>query len=480
MPDQDHRPAGAGDILTIGFGTCVLMWGLGYACRLFGDAVPAPLVFVLLLGSLLAGGAALGRYTPRGVGGSLVVGLVVGLINLLIVGSLIGGDTPNAIRRGALLWVPGTLAVSLLLVAAGAAIGRARRPAVVGPVDWTSGFAVVAVAATALLLTAGGLVTGFDEGLAVVDWPNTEGYNMFLYPLSRMTGGVYLEHAHRLLGTLVGLATLVLAIHVQVAQRRPGVRPLAWTVLALVVVQGVLGGLRVTGRLTLSTQPEDTSPNIALAIAHGVLGQLVFAGLVALAVACARSWQSARWPAESPSARTDRGFGLTLVVLLIVQLVLGALVRHFTWALDIHRYGLHVEAAALQAAGERALTIHLTFAVIVTMATVAVGARAWGLHRDVPALRRVGQALLVLIAVQLALGIGALIVTGDDATHQRARPIDVVVTTAHQIAGAALLAGAVFATMWSHRRAVGTGAASPTADGCSELGSAGETPARPR
>lgn len=463
MPDQDHRPAGAGDLLTIGFGTCVLMWGLGYACRLFGDAVPAPLLFALLLGSLLAGGAALGRCTTRGVGGSLIVGLVVGLINLLIVGSLIGGDTPNAIRRGALLWVPGTLAVSLLLVAAGAAIGHAARPTVMPTADWTSRFAVVAVAATAILLTAGGLVTGFDEGLAVVDWPNTEGYNMFLYPLSRMTGGVYLEHAHRLLGSLVGLTTLVLAIHVQVAQRRPGVRPLAWIVLALVVVQGILGGLRVTGRLTLSTQPADTSPNIALAIAHGVLGQLVLAGLVALAVACSRSWQDARWPTESPHARTDRGFGLTLVVLLIVQLVLGALVRHFTWALDIHRYGLHVEAAALQAAGERSLTIHLTFAALVTLATVAVGVRAWGLYREVPTLRRVGQTLLVLIAVQLALGIGALIVTGDDAAHQRARPIDVAVTTAHQVVGAALLAGAVFAAMWSHRRAVGAAAASRTA-----------------
>ena len=35
------------------------------------------------------------------------------------------------------------------------------------------------------------------------------GVNMFLYPLSRMTGGIYFEHAHRLYGSLVGLTALL-------------------------------------------------------------------------------------------------------------------------------------------------------------------------------------------------------------------------------------------------------------------------------
>lgn len=452
MPDRQGTSPAAGDLLTIGFGTCVLMWGLGYVCRLFGDAVPAPLLFFLMLGSLLAGGVAVGRYTQRGVRGAVAAGLVIGLLNLLVVGSLIGGDTPREVRQGALLWVPGTLVVSVLLVVVGGAIGRARRPTPAPAIDWTCGLAVVTVVATAILLTAGGLVTGFDEGLAVVDWPNTEGYNMFLYPLSRMTGGVYLEHAHRLLGSLVGLTTLVLAVHIQIAQPRRGVRWLAWSVLLLVVVQGILGGLRVTGRLTLSTDPQDTSPNILLAVIHGVLGQLVFAGLVALAVVSARRWQAAQWSTARPAAGTDRTFGIALIIVLIVQLVLGALVRHFTWALDIHRYGLRAEAATLQTLGERALLIHMTFAVVVALVAVTAGVRAWGLYRDVPILRRTGQALLVLIAAQIALGVAALVVTGDDPTHQQADALDVAVTTAHQVVGAALLAGAVLATLWAHRR----------------------------
>ena len=63
-----------------------------------------------------------------------------------------------------------------------------------------------------MLISSGGLVTGFRAGMAVPDWPNTFGHNMFLFPFTKMTGGVFYEHAHRLLGSLVGLTALVLAI----------------------------------------------------------------------------------------------------------------------------------------------------------------------------------------------------------------------------------------------------------------------------
>ena len=47
----------------------------------------------------------------------------------------------------------------------------------------------VHVLATVLLVAAGGLVTSHDAGLAVPDWPNTYGSNMFLYPLGPRAGG---------------------------------------------------------------------------------------------------------------------------------------------------------------------------------------------------------------------------------------------------------------------------------------------------
>jgi heme A synthase len=235
-------------VLTLGFGTTVAVWTVGYLCRLFGPAVPAPLLFALMLACLLAGGVLAGRYTDDGVRRGLYVGLLAGLLNLLIVGSLIGGETPTEIKRGAILWVPGTLIVSAFVTTIAAALGARRRARHVQP-DWPGLFALCAVAATVVLLAAGGLVTGFGEGLAVVDWPNTEGYNMFLYPLARMTGGVYLEHAHRLLGSLVGLTVLVLAVHTHRTESRRWVRNLGWLTLLLVITQGILGGLRVTGRV---------------------------------------------------------------------------------------------------------------------------------------------------------------------------------------------------------------------------------------
>lgn len=436
----------AADILTLGFGTAVAMWAIGYLCRLFGDAVPAPVIFALLLSCLAGGGVVAGRYTERGLRGGVWAGLLTGALNLLIVGSVVGGQTPNALKAGAWIWTAGSFGVSAALGGIGAAIGsRWRRPA--RKPDWAGGLAVVAACATFLLL-----VTGFDEGLAVVDWPNTEGYSMFLYPLARMTGGVYLEHSHRLLGSLVGLTTLVLAFQVQFTEPRRWVRRLAWVALLLVIGQGILGGLRVTGHFTLSTRPADTDPKVLLAIVHGICGQVVFATLVALAVWRSRAWQDAGPPQPAPSASTDRTFGTVLVGLVIIQLMLGALVRHFTWALDILRYGLPIDPDRLIAVGQWALHLHITVAVLVVLLGITVGVRAWGLYQGVPPLRRLGSRLLLLVGVQVALGLAALVVSGTDAPNRRPTALDVAVTTAHQVTGAAALAWAVMLLLWNYRR----------------------------
>jgi len=454
MDSELARPRGAADLLAVGFGTTVAMWALAYSCRLFGNAVPAPLVFSLMLAAQLAGGICLGRSTPRGLAGGALAGLLTGLLNLLIVGSLMSGNTPNEIRQGALLWIPGTLGVGLVLGSLGALLGAAFRRAPSPPTIWPGRFAAVDAVATFVLLAAGGLVTGYDEGLAVVDWPNSEGYNMFLYPLAKMSGsgfGRYLEHSHRLLGSLVGLTTLVLAVHTQSTERRRWVKGLAWTALLFVIFQGILGGLRVTGRFTLSTQPTDTDPKVLLAITHGVFGQIVFGTLVALAVVRSHAWVTPREPNPAPAASTDRTFSIALVVLLVVQLVLGALVRHFSWALDVLRYGLAIDPQRLQTIGERALHIHLTVAVVVLLLGVTVGVRAWGLYGHVPILPRLGRMFLILAGLQLALGVAALVATGNDAVQRKPQVVDVIVTTAHQVIGAALLAWAVMLLIWNYR-----------------------------
>jgi cytochrome c oxidase assembly protein subunit 15 len=295
--------------------------------------------------------------------------------------------------------------------------------------DWTAMLTKVAVVAVSLKVKAGGLVTSKEAGLAVVDWPNTFGSNMFLYPISRMTGGIYYEHAHRLFGALVGLTTIAVAVRLWRVEARPWVRALAAAAVVAVVVQGLLGGLRVTGRLTLSTSPEDMAPSIGLAIVHGVLGQLFLALMVVLAAATSRRWRTA--PERQPEARaaSDRTLQAVLVAALLVQLMLGAIQRHLA----------------------QGLVVHISLAAVVTILVIAAGARAWGLFHGVWPIQRLGQLLMSLVGVQVALGIAALAVTQGRAIVGHPTTLEVTIATAHQAAGAGLLALAVLLAAWTRR-----------------------------
>ena len=67
---------------------------------------------------------------------------------------------------------------------------------------WPHRLAVLLCCATFPLIWVGGLVTTYDAGMAVPDWPTTYGYNMFSYPLETWLYGpwdLFIEHGHRLL-----------------------------------------------------------------------------------------------------------------------------------------------------------------------------------------------------------------------------------------------------------------------------------------
>ena len=275
----------------------------------------------------------------------------------------------------------------------------------------------IAVAATFLLLVAGGLVTSNQAGLAVVDWPNSYGYNMFLYPFSRMTGGIYYEHAHRLLGALVGLTTVTLAVHLGFVETRASVKRAGFVAVALVIVQGILGGLRVTEK------------SIALAVVHGVTAQVFLSLLVAIAVVSGRTWRSDRAPLPSRSSRSDRRVASIAVAALLVQIVFGAIQRHL-------------------AAG---LMLHVVFAFVVAALSIAAGARAWGSYPNEPILKRAGLAVVHATATQLALGFCAWIARGAWTSGSLSLEWKVIVTTLHQGTGAVLLAATVTLRLWLTR-----------------------------
>src|SRR5437870_10964538 len=124
-------------------------------------------------------------------------------------------------------------------------LGLSANSDAVGFSPWPHRLAVALACATFPLLFIGGLVTSKGAGLAVPDWPTTFGYNMFLYPWSKMIGNIFYEHSHRLFASAVGLLTIALAVTFWFAERRPWVRWLGVAELGWVIVQGILGGLRV-------------------------------------------------------------------------------------------------------------------------------------------------------------------------------------------------------------------------------------------
>jgi cytochrome c oxidase assembly protein subunit 15 len=431
LSDPYHRGS---DLLAIGFGTTVAMWAVGYVCRFPGVEAPGWLLLALLMLCLVAGGWAAGRLTTRGVVGGLQVGLLAGALNLLILGSLLAStESPNRLVPSAVWWVPGSLLLAAALAVLGSLLGR--RPADGDAPLQRHGlpsFATVAAAATFLLVIAGGIVTGHEAGLAVTDWPNSYRYNMFLYPLSRMTGGIYYEHVHRLFGSLVGLTTLVLAVHLWRVEARRWLCWLGTAALVLVIGQGILGGLRVTGHFTLTDDPSLVRPNIWLAVVHGVTGQLFFGLMVAIAAFSSRGWREAR--ASAVASPGDRRLAIWLLATVAGQLTLGALLRHT----------------------DAALHAHITLAVLVVSLGIALGSRLALKHRDQPVLRRLGHGLMHGLAIQFLLGFGALFarnLSTDGSPHLA----DVAVTTVHQAVGALVLALAVLSVLWTRRLLTGQG-----------------------
>lgn len=423
VPDAGRR-RDAPATLTLGFGAAVAMWALGYVGRLPGlFELPPPVLALGFVVCFLGAGALAGRWT-----GSVRVGAgagaVAGLINVLIFASV------AVVRHEmGLLAVPGSVLLGALLGALGARAARRAGVAREAATTWTGRFGAVTAAATLLLLAVGGLVTSHDAGLAVPDWPHTYGSNMFLFPLERMTGGIYYEHAHRLFGALVGMTTMTFMGLVLATDERRAARALSVLAGVLVVTQGVLGGLRVTGRPTLSAEAADLAPKLGLAVAHGVLGQVFFALLVGLAAATSLTWRRAPAAEARPGGATDLALGGWLLVALVVQLVLGAFLRHY-----------HVDP-----------TWHVCMAVVVATLAVFAGVRVWGYHADQPVLPHAGAALALLVVAQLFLGVGALVVTSLDRPDGARVALEVPIATAHQTTGALLLGCAVLVRAWTGR-----------------------------
>ena len=410
-----------------GFATSITMWVFAYllhALQVYNT--PIVVFFALFLtqyqGARVAGRDA-GPNKRWRVG--LAAGLVTGLINLLALGSLLAdqqGDAKDALSP--VLTAIGYLAFSGILGAVAGLIPLSSRWKVARTPDdrnWVGRFAILATAAAFVLLIVGGIVTSTQSGLAVPDWPSSFGANMFFFPLSKMTGGVFIEHAHRLLAVLVGLTTATLLVWTLLTRIRVTTKLVAIAAAALVIVQAVLGGIRVT----------DTST--ALAMIHGVIGHIYVATLALLAAMLSTLWRSDLAARPTPVAGVQRTLNALALSALMIQIILGAAVRHFD--LQMH-----------------ALMTHMTWSVVALILLLVVGLRAQKrLGPDEPLLRKLGAATKHSALLQMTLGVAVLVVAMIHHNDEKVSAVYVAFRTPHQAVGNILLIAMTLLTAWTLR-----------------------------
>jgi heme a synthase len=342
---------------------------------------------------------------------------------------------------------------------------------------WLHAWAVFTAALTFVLLCSGGLVTSHGVGLAVPDWPNSFGYNMFAFPVSWWVQGIFFEHTHRLIATLVGLCTAILAVwmwvretlgsvrwsgvatmvavlvflgvrempvYLTLAALAPlvilggmvgygrgdgGLRWLGVIALAAVVLQGVLGGLRV---VWLKDQ---------IGIFHALLAQSFFVFLAILAVMSSRRFMEKRWADYEPNPAL-RWWALTATVLIFLQLGLGATMRHEHIGLSIlpqtdavTMLRINAERAAGHSMPTTAVQIwvQMVHRLVALLIVGAVGTLAVKARLSSRATRQGSRVWLLMICLQI--GLGAWTIWSQKAAD---------VATAHMALGAlSLLLGAL-------------------------------------
>jgi len=303
-----------------------------------------------------------------------------------------------------------------------------------------------------LLICSGGMVTSKNVGLAVPDWPTSFGYNMFLFPVSKWIGGVFFEHTHRLIASTVGLLTIILALWIWRAEHRQSLRNLALIAVAGVILQGILGGLRVT---TLKDQ---------IGIFHACLAQAFLGLIVIIALLTTRYWQTLPQGLTALSSQVFQrllpikvvAVGTTIAIYF--QLALGATMRHQhrdlaildfptangAWIPDTSAQALAKINASRDMHGFSDVSAfqiwlqmaHRFVALLIAIGVIAFALRVWRDARESAVLKRLSILWVGFLFVQLTLG--AWTIWSNKAAD---------VATAHVAVGAVMLSFGV--SIWA-------------------------------
>ncbi len=242
---------------------------------------------------------------------------------------------------------------------------------------WLHRYAVLTAAVALLPIGMGALVTTLGAGMAFLDWPTSDGQNMFLYPwLSdfRAHPDKFVEHGHRLAGSLIGLFSIGLVAWTLRAETRTWVRRLAIGILCAVIGQGLLGGFRVIADAQIA------------ALVHGVCASLIFSTIGLFALVTSRRWVEVGGESRDKTTEISSGLvrlAVVTVVVMLGQSMVGGFIRHLGSALHEHFGG----------------------AILATGLCVTTVVACWRTRQTW--LRSAAMGLLAVLLIQLMLGAGA-------------------------------------------------------------------------
>jgi cytochrome c oxidase assembly protein subunit 15 len=321
-------------------------------------------------------------------------------------------------------------------------------------------FCIFALCWTMCLLFAGGLTTSIHAGMAFLDWPLSNGS---LNPDGWLTeADKRAEHSHRLLAIILGLLTITIAVWHAAREERRWVRRLAYAAALVVPVQGLLGGLRVLLD-SLNTGWDGNVVAQSFATAHAFVAQVVLCVLVTIAVANTRRWiERTGGLQRAPSAALRRA-GIVACAVVLVQLLLGAVMRHSqAWAMIPTFPFSTPDGGLLPAQWDFRTSVHFAhraWAVVVTIALMFFAGRLW-------AARHVGRvlgagALVITLLLGVQIWLGALIIWTQHNQHA---------ATLHMLCGAGLLATCWGLALLCHRFRFPDAAASAQAHRTSGVG----------
>lgn len=244
---------------------------------------------------------------------------------------------------------------------------------------WLHRFAVVVGVCALILVVIGACVTDY-VGVS--------------HPSETLTTG------HQLAAEVVGLLTFCLAIWLSTGSRPAWLLRFGWITFAVFLLDGALG--------------------MKTPVLHAFVAQLFFAATVAIAVFTSSGWKRGPDPVQDqgwPSLRSLSVFGLVVV---LMQIWLGAAFRHQAMGMMPHMVGAMVVGIVM---------------LIVCMFVM----QQFPEHRS---LRPAANIVLGLTLAQVVLGITALTTRMVTPDNTLTRPV-LVATVIHVATGALTLAGTV-------------------------------------